>query len=132
MYSMKLKHEMDDGKWRSVKEYLSKVWDNPSAYPNEALLLSLSQEEISSVFTKKRLELVKILRDKRPANVTELSRLAGRKLTAVLRDLYLLEKFQIVKMEKKGKNIAPQIAKSVIVIPLAKIEAKEMARTVAR
>ncbi|MCX6802800.1 MAG: hypothetical protein NT067_06855 [Candidatus Diapherotrites archaeon] len=123
---------MDDGKWRSVKEYLSKVWDNPSAYPNEALLLSLSQEEISSVFTKKRLELVKILRDKRPANVTELSRLAGRKLTAVLRDLYLLEKFQIVKMEKKGKNIAPQIAKSVIVIPLAKIEAKEMARTVAR
>jgi predicted transcriptional regulator len=123
---------MDGEKWRSVKEYLSKAWDNPSAYPDEALLLSLSQEEISSAFTKKRLELVKIIQEKKPATVTELSRLAGRKLTAVLRDLYLLEKFQIVKMEKKGKNIAPQIAKSVIIIPLAKIEAKELARTIAR
>jgi len=123
---------MNGERWKGIKAYLAQVWDSPSKYPDKALLLSLDEKEMSQIFTKKRLELVRILWEKKPKNATELSKHAKRKLSAVLRDLSLLEKFHIVKMEKKGKNIVPRVEKSVLIVPLVKIKAKEIAKIVAR
>jgi len=35
-------------------------------------------------------------------------------------------------MEKKGKNIVPKVEKNVLIVPLVKIEAKELAKIAAR
>jgi len=127
-----MKYEMDNARWDSIKGYLGKAWNNPEKYPDKALLLSLNEKEMSQIFTKKRLELIRAVQARKPKNATELSKKLNRKLSAVLRDLELLEKFRIVELEKKGKNIIPRVQKNVLIIPLIEIEAKELATIAAR
>lgn len=119
---------MSNEKWIEVKSYLNKVWRNPKAYPDNGLILSLSDEEATQVFTKERLKLVRLIQSKNPKNVTQLSRLAKRRLSAVIRDLELLEKFHIIDLEKTGKNIQPIIEKEIIIIPLIKLGEKTLSQ----
>jgi len=41
--------------------------------------------------------------------------------------LELLEKSQIVELEKKGKNIIPKVIKEILVLPLINLKAKKLA-----
>ena len=75
-----MKYEMDDAGWDSIKGYLSKAWENPDKYPDNALLLSLDEKEMSQIFTKKRLELIGAIQVRKPKNATELSKKINRKL----------------------------------------------------
>ena len=122
-----MEYKMTDERWNAVKAYLNKVFKNPTKYPDEGVLLSLSDEEMTQVFTKKRLELIRLIQNKKPKNATNLSELAGRQLSAVMRDLELLEKSQIVELEKKGKNIIPKVIKEILVLPLINLKAKKLA-----
>ena len=120
-------YEMTPEKWAAVKAYLNRVWEEPGRHPDKGLLLSLSDEDITQIFTKKRLELVRLVQSKRPKNATELSRLVGRRLSAVIRDLELLEGFHIIELKKKGKNVVPVVTKEVLILPLVKLKARELA-----
>ncbi|MBI4044638.1 MAG: hypothetical protein HY392_02935 [Candidatus Diapherotrites archaeon] len=120
-------YKMTDERWNSVKHYLDRVFKNPGKYPDEGILLSLSDDEITRVFTKKRLELVRLIQAKKPKNATKLSELTGRQLSAVLRDLKLLEKFRIIELEKKGKNILPKVTKEILILPLVNLKPKKLA-----
>ena len=44
-----------------------------------------------------------------------------------MRDLELLEKFHIVELEKKGKNIVPKVTKELLILPLVNIKPKKLA-----
>ncbi len=120
-------YEMTEEKWDAVKAYLNKVWKNPGKYPDKGLLLSLSDKEVTKIFTKERLKLVRLIQDRKPKNATELSGLAGRRLSAVIRDLEILEKFHIVELQKKGKSIVPIVKKEILILPLVKLETKTLA-----
>lgn len=119
-------YKMTEEKWDAIKAYLNKVWKEPDKYPDKGLLLSLSDEEITQIFTKERLKLVRLTQDKKPKNATELSELAERRLSAVIRDLELLERFHIVELEKKGKNVVPTVKKEILILPLVKLKAKTL------
>ena len=119
-------YEMTEEKWDAVKAYLNKVWKEPGKYPDNGLLLSLSDEEITRIFTKERLKLVRLIQDKKPKNATGLSELAERRLSAVIRDLKLLEQFHIVELQKKGKNIVPTVKKEILILPLIKLKARTL------
>ncbi len=121
-----IKYEMTDERWDAVKAYLNKVWKAPNKYPDKGLLLSLSDEEITQVFTKKRLELVRLIQGKKPKNATKLANLADRRLSAVMRDLELLKKFHIVDLNKKGKNIVPTVTKEILILPLVKLKTRAL------
>ena len=121
-----MEYKMTNEKWDRIMAYLNKMLETPDKYPDNALILSLSDEEMTHLFTKKRLELVRLIQNKKPNNATKLSELADRRLTAVMRDLELLEKFGIVELEKIGKNIKPKVTTEIIVLPLMKIGAKKM------
>jgi len=121
-----MEYKMTDEKWNAIKLYLNNVWNNPNKYPDKATIISLSDEEMTQLFTKKRLELVRLIRNKKPNNATKLSKLAGRRLSAVMRDLELLQKFSIVQLEKKGKNIRPKVTTEILILPLVKLEAKKL------
>jgi hypothetical protein len=54
---------------------------------------------VLAVLTPKRLELWRLVRDRKPASIAEASRLSGRAFKSVLRDLELLEAFGLVKLE---------------------------------
>ena len=120
-------YKLSDERWNAVKSYLAKVFENPNKYPDEGVLLSLSDEEMTQVFTKKRLELIRLIQKKKPKNATKLSELTDRQLSAVMRDLELLEKFHIVELEKKGKNIVPKVTKELLILPLVNIKPKKLA-----
>ena len=122
-----MKYKMTDEKWDTVMAFLNKVLENPNKYPDKGLLLSLSDEEITQIFTKERLKLVRLIQSKKPKNATELSGLAERRLSAVIRDLALLEKLHIIELEKKGKNIVPKVTKEILILPLVKIKPKRLA-----
>ena len=119
-------NKMAEEKWGTIKAYLNKVWENPGKYPDKGLLLSISDEEITQIFTKERLKLVRLIQEKKPKNATELSKLAQRRLSAVIRDLELLEKLHIVELEKKGKNIVPTVKKEILILPLVNLKAKTL------
>ena len=121
-----MEYKMTDEKWNAIKLYLNNVWNNPNKYPDKATIISLSDEEMTQLFTKKRLELVRLIRNKKPNNATKLSKLAGRRLSAVMRDLELLQKFSVVQLEKKGKNIRPKVTTEILILPLVKLEAKKL------
>ncbi|MBU2099802.1 hypothetical protein KKG83_01095 [Candidatus Micrarchaeota archaeon] len=121
-----MNYELTEERWDAVKAYLNKVWKNPGKYPNKGLLLSLSDDEVTQVFTKKRLELIRLIQKKKHKNITELSRTAKRQLSAVKRDLELLEKFNVVSLEKKGKNITARVIKEIIVLSLVKFRARQL------
>jgi len=119
-------YKMSEEKWDTIKAYLNKVWKEPDKYPDKGLLLSLSDEEITQIFTKERLKLVRLIQDKKPKNATRLSELAERRLSAVMRDLELLQHFHMVELQKKGKNIIPTVKKEILILPLIKLKAKTL------
>ncbi len=121
-----MKYKMTDEKWDSVMAFLNKVLENPDRYPDKGVILSLSDEEMTKVFTRKRLELVRLIQNKKPVNATGLSGLAGRRLSAVMRDLELLENYGIVGLEKKGKNVRPIVTAELLVLPLVKFRPKKL------
>lgn len=119
-----MKYRMGEERWDAVKAYLGKVWKNPNNYPDEGILLSLSDTEMTQLFTKKRLELIRLIQKKKPKSVTELSDLSERMLSAVMRDLELLEALHIVTLEKKGKTVFPKVEKELLILPLIDLKAK--------
>lgn len=119
-------YKMTEERWAATKAYLNNVWRNPAKYPDKGLILSLSDTELTQLFTRKRMELVRLIQNRKPANATKLSKLAGRQLSAVMRDLELLEKFGIVVLEKQGKNIVPMARAEILVLPLIDLKAKSL------
>ncbi len=83
--------------------------------PDNALL---SLPESTVLFTKKRLELMDIIRRKRPQSVQELALLTKRVKQAVTRDLRILQRFEVVRLEKKGRKVIPRIQRELIVLAI--------------
>ncbi|MDI6655608.1 MAG: HTH domain-containing protein [Candidatus Hydrothermarchaeota archaeon] len=116
---------MRDEKWEGIMRFFSKIWSAPEVLdklPEKSLLLSLSEEEITKIFTKKRLELVRVIKEKHPISISALAKLVKRDLTAVERDLKILEGFGVVKLEKEGKIVKPSVEKELLILPLVPIK----------
>lgn len=117
-----MKYRMTEEKWEAVTRFFDRVFDSPDSAPDKALLLPLEDEEVTKIFTKKRIELIKTIKKRRPESVGELSGLVKRDLTAVQRDLKLLEGFHIVKLEKKGRVVRPIVEMEVMILPVVPIK----------
>jgi DNA-binding transcriptional ArsR family regulator len=110
--------KMIDRKFDMFINFLEHALDVPEIFPDEVVFLPLAENEWRTVFTEKRIELIKKIVDRKPKSVNELVKLLKRHQEAVSRDLKLLENVGIVKMEPRGKNRVPSINKKIIVTPL--------------
>jgi len=54
--------------------------------------------------------------------MTELAEIVKRKLSAVNRDLKILEGIGAVELEKSGKKVKPTIDKKILIVPLISVE----------
>lgn len=122
-----MEYPLTNERWDAIKSYLAKVWASPDEHPDNGLLLSLSDDELTQLFTKKRLALLRLVQNRSPKNATELSRLAGRRLSAVMRDLELLEKLHIVNLERAGKSVVPKVGKEILILPLLNLKTRKLA-----
>lgn len=113
-------NKITDKKWESAMAYIRESIKHPEKTPDDVLLLSLSKEELTQLFTKRRIELIEVLKKKGPMTMSVLARKLKRELSAVVRDMKALEKIGVVVLEKKGREVTCIIEKEIIVLPLVK------------
>ncbi len=117
--------KMSDEKWDAIMRFFSGLWSEPEELdklPEKSIVISLSEGEITKIFTKKRIELVRVIKERNPASMGELAELVMRDLTAVVRDLKILKEFGIVELEKKGRIVKPRVEKELLILPLGPLE----------
>ena len=99
---------------------------NPDKYPDNMMVLSFTDAEMTQIFTRRRLELIRTIQEKKPKNVSGLSEIVGRRVSAVLRDLKLLKGQGILELKKDGKNVIPRVAKNLVIIPAIELKPKTL------
>lgn len=124
-----MEYKMTDKRWESIHAYLSYAIKNPMEIPDKSILLALSTDELNQIFTKRRLEIINLMKEHTGGSVSDMSRKLGRNLSAVERDLKILENFGIVDMKKKGRVVTPSLKGEILIVPL--VEAKRLEEIVA-
>lgn len=112
--------EISDEKWESTMAFIRESIRNPDISPDDVLLLSLSREELTRLFTKRRIELVDAMKSGGSRTMSELARLLGRELSAIERDLKVLEGLGLARLEKKGREVTCTIEKEILILPLTR------------
>ena len=107
-----------DRKFDAVKTLLDAEIKGEIDLPSKAVVFALTDNEITSLITKKRLELIRTIDKKRPQTIQQLANYTNRKLPAVDRDIKLLIKHDIIKTKRTKKGVQPILNKGVIILPL--------------
>jgi predicted transcriptional regulator len=113
---MKLSKKELKRKAKETKDLVKGVVDGTIDIPDNAIILD--PDILVEIFTKKRLELIKFINKYSPNSLQELADLTKRKKQAVDRDLKILEKHELIKIQKSGKNIIPKVEKKFLVLGL--------------
>ena len=66
-------------------------------------------KEMRRVVTERRLELLKVIKDKRPSSVYELAKMLKRDLKNVLQDVAYLQDLGIIAVAKTGDKKTPHV-----------------------
>lgn len=106
-----------DQKFDTFIKFLEHALDVPEIFPDEVIFLPLTDEEWKTIFTERRIELIKAI-TKKPKPVNELAKSLKRHQEAISRDLKYLERMGVIKIEAKGKNRIPLVNKKLIITPL--------------
>ncbi len=104
---------------KKLKEELSAIFNNilnkTIDFPDNTLI---SLPSSTSLFTKKRLELIEQIKSKNPQSVQELAKITKRAKQAVTRDLKILERFGIIRLEKKGRTAIPIVERQIVILSI--------------
>ena len=107
-----------DRKFDAVKTLLDAEIKGDIDLPSKAVVFALTDNELTSLIIKKRLELIRTIDKKRPQTIQQLANYTNRKLPAVDRDIKLLIKHDIIKTKRTKKGVQPILNKGVIILPL--------------
>ena len=101
---------------REIAEWLSRPedWDKE---PRKVIYVE-SISMLSAILSTEKLKLLNLLGMKKEVSVNEIARKLKRPREAVSRDLHLLARKGIVRLEKKGRETRPKILAERIVIPI--------------
>lgn len=93
---------------------------NPDLTPDRLSVISLSEEFHHRILTPKRLELLKILKEKGEEieSITRLAEEVNRSLESVSRDLKILRNYGFIELSRNGKAKRPLLIKDIILIPI--------------
>ena len=76
-------------------------------------------KEMRKVLTEKRLELLKIIKDKKPASVYALARMVNRDIKNVLQDLSYLQELGLVEITETRDKKIPHVGYDKIALEVA-------------
>lgn len=107
-----------DRKFVAIKNLLDAEIKGEIDLPSKAVVFALTDNELTSLITKKRLELIRTIDKKRPQTIQQLANYTHRKLSAVDRDIKLLMKHDIIKTKRTKKGMQPILNKGIIILPL--------------
>jgi predicted transcriptional regulator len=106
---------------RNIGEAFQVIHDvirNPDKYGDDSIVLLLDDEEIAELFTKERLRLIRLIRDRSFSSISELARAVRRDVSRVKKDLGLLEKHGIVHLTRDKNCVTVHTMTKGIYIPL--------------
>ena len=112
----KVRKEELKKKAESIKELVNDILNEKIDLPDKALIVDF--DATLNIFTKKRIELLEMINYYQPASIQELSNIVHRKKQAVNRDLQMLNEFDVIKLEKRGKFTFPIVKREIIVLNL--------------
>tara|TARA_Y100000310_G_C20666695_1_gene807923 strand:+ start:1302 stop:2042 length:741 start_codon:yes stop_codon:yes gene_type:complete len=112
------KKSLKDRKFDASWEVIEASIDGRIDLPSRNIIKPLTHDEISSLLTKKRLELIRIIGKKKPKTIKQLSDYVHRKLPAVDRDIKLLEKKNIVTLKRNNIGVEPRLKQGMLILPL--------------
>ena len=116
-------------KFDAIKNLLDAEIKGEIDLPSKAVIFALTDNELTSLITKKRLELIRTIDKKKPQTIQQLANYTHRKLPAVDRDIKLLIKHDIIKTKRTKKGVQPILNKGIIILPLT--EPKRLLEVVA-
>lgn len=106
-------------KFEAVKRLLEMGISGKIDLPDKVIVFALTDQELSKIFTKKRIELIRTIKQKNPKTIKELAKIVKRLLPAVDRDIKMLEGYGIVSLRRNKKGVQPIVKKEAIVLPLS-------------
>lgn len=122
MTKMKIPKKKLRQKAESLKNLIDDILDDKINLPENALVTD--SESTFSIITRRRMELVNAINLYQPNSVQELADITNRSKQAVDRDLKILERFEVIKLEKEGRNVFPIVTRDIIVMSLSKPKPK--------
>lgn len=105
-------------KVESIKGLVDDIINERVNIPDKALVVDF--DATLNIFTKKRIELIDIINIYSPTSIQEIADITHRTKQAVGRDLKLLERFDVIELEKRGKFTVPIVKREMIVLNLRK------------
>lgn len=99
-------------------DFIRRVTEHPERFPDEAILFLMDPQEIASVVTKERLHLLQALQGREYPSIVALAQSLGRDVSRVRKDLLVLERFDLVRVSKRGNRVRARPAATGIYIPL--------------
>jgi predicted transcriptional regulator len=97
--------------WKKILQIMEKTKD----LDVENVLIVPLEDWNPTILSKKRREILKVLRSRNVKSEQELANIVNRKRPNVLKDLKLLEHYGLIKMIRQGNRVVPKEVRSIIV-----------------
>ncbi|SEH91461.1 helix-turn-helix domain-containing protein [Paracoccus alkenifer] len=95
----------DEMKARTMR--IAKGEEKPAA--DDPKVWFTSTESFAKVLSAGNRELLRVIAEKSPASLEELSEITGRAISNLSRTMKTMESYGLVRLEKEGRKVAPKV-----------------------
>lgn len=95
----------DEMKARTMR--IAKGEEKPAA--DDPRVWFTSTESFAKVLSAGNRELLRVIAEKSPASLEELSEITGRAISNLSRTMKTMESYGLVRLEKEGRKVAPKV-----------------------
>ncbi len=90
--------------------------------PGDPKVWFTSTESFAKVLSAGNRELLRVIAEKAPASLEELSEITGRALSNLSRTMKTMESYGLVRLEKEGRKLAPKVVHDRVELALPLLE----------
>ena len=94
----------DKGFWKELRQDIKRIDEGERRLLREESVIFDSIDQFRKVMTNKRIELLKVIKHKKPKSVYELAKLVNRSVDNVNNDVRFLEQLGFIDTEKMRKG----------------------------
>lgn len=103
----------------NVKKFIMKAMlEDPEGTPDKVLILDLGKEKLATLFSSSKLEILKLLRQKKINSVGELAKELNRPVESVSKDLKILQAYGLLELVQNGQQKIPRLEKELLIMPI--------------
>lgn len=93
--------------------------------PGDPKVWFTSTESFAQVLSSGNRELLRVIAEKAPASLEELSAITGRAVSNLSRTMKTMESYGLVRMEREGRKLAPKVVHDRVELALPLIDRAE-------